>query len=87
MGIVWTTEVKHSIAEGYEIEGVAIEAPHNMEEKVGYAIGILNTGRNQKNAQRYLDYLATQDAQNIFAKYGFVPASANSLKIKPIPDA
>lgn len=87
VGIVWTTEVKHSITEGYEIEGVAIEAPYNMEEKVGYAIGILNTGRNQKNAQRYLEYLATQDAQNIYAKYGFIPASANSLKIKPIPDA
>ncbi|HEY9050233.1 MAG TPA: substrate-binding domain-containing protein, partial [Gammaproteobacteria bacterium] len=87
VGIVWTTEVKHSITEGYEIEGVAIEAPHNMEEKVGYAIGILNTGRNQKNARRYLDYLATQDAQNIYASYGFIPANAKSLKIKPIPDA
>ncbi len=87
VGIVWTTEVLHSKAEGYEIEGVAIEAPHNMEEKVGYAIGILNTGRNQKNAQRYLDYLATKDAQTIYARYGFIPASMQSLKIKPIPDA
>lgn len=85
VGIVWTTEVKHAQKEGRPIEGVSIPAPYNMAEKVGYAIGILNTGRNAGNAKRYLDYLATEAAQNIYASYGFVKAKREELKIRPIP--
>ncbi len=85
VGIVWTTEVKHAQAENRQIEGVSIEAPFNMEHRVGYAIGTLNTGRNPQNAQAYLSYLATPQAQNIYAKYGFVKASADEVAIKSIP--
>lgn len=86
VGIVWITEVEHAKAQGRPIDGVSIPAPYNMEHKVGYAIGILNTGRNPDNAARYLDYLSTDDAQNIYAKYGFIKGSAEDLKLKPIPD-
>ena len=86
VGIVWTTEVTHGKAKGRKIDGVAIPAPYNMEHKVGYAIGILNDGRNQANARRYMDYLATDTAQNIYARYGFGKASKEELTIKPIPD-
>ena len=85
VGIVWTTEVKHAKAEGRNIDGVSIPAPYNMAHKVGYAIGILKTGRNNYNAARYLSYLGTEDAQNIYKKYGFVTASTEDLKLKPIP--
>ena len=85
VGIVWTTEVKHAQAENRAIEGVEIEAPFNMSHKVGYAIGVLNNARNTNNAEQYLAYLATEQAQNIYAKYGFVKASAESRRIKPIP--
>ncbi len=87
VGIVWTTEVKHGLAEGRKIDGVVIAAPYNMGHKVGYAIGALNTGKNQANAKRFLDYLSTDKAQNIYASYGFVKASKDDLKLKPIPDA
>ena len=85
VGIVWTTEVKHAQTENRQIEGVAIDPPFNMSHKVGYAIGVLNTGRNQKNAESYLAYLSTEQAQNIYAKYGFVKASAEERRIKAIP--
>lgn len=85
VGIVWATEVKHAQAEGRAIDGVEIAAPYNMADKVGYAIGILSTGRNQDNARRYLDYLSSQSAQDIYAKYGFVGASPEERKLKPIP--
>ena len=85
VGIVWTTEVKHAKAEGRKIDGVTIPSPHNMAHKVGYAIGVLKTGRNSYNAARYLSYLGTEDAQNIYKKYGFVSASTDDLKLKPIP--
>lgn len=84
VGIVWTTEVKHALAEGRNIDGVAIPAPYNKQSKVNYAIGPLLTGRNPENADRYLAYLATEDAQAIYASYGFVPASAEELTRKPL---
>lgn len=85
VGIVWTTEVRHAQSENRAVEGVEIAAPYNMSHKVGYAIGVLRTGRNQANAKAYLDYLATDRAQNIYASYGFVKASADERKLKEIP--
>jgi ABC-type molybdate transport system substrate-binding protein len=84
VGIVWTTEVIHAKAEGRRIDGVSIPAPLNKQDKVGYAIGKLKTGRNPGNADTYLAYLATEDAQKIYAEYGFLPASAEELQLTPL---
>jgi ABC-type molybdate transport system substrate-binding protein len=84
VGIVWTTEVVHAKKEGRPIDGVEIESPLNKRSKVNYAVGIMNSGRNQDNAARYLAYLATDDAQAIYEKYGFIRASADELKLKEL---
>jgi ABC-type molybdate transport system substrate-binding protein len=84
VGIVWSTEVAHAKATGRNVEGVAIAAPLNKEAKVAYAIGKLNKAKNQKNADRFLDYLASDDAQNIYAKYGFIKATPDELKLKKL---
>ena len=84
VGIVWTTEVVHAKAEGRPIDGVAIPAPLNKLDVVGYAIGIMNNGRNQENAARYQAYLATDEAQAIYEKYGFIRASEEELARKPL---
>ena len=80
VGIVWATEVVHAKAEGRPLEGVAIAAPLNQQDKVNYAIGIMTNGRNAENAARYLAYLGTEDAQSIYAKYGFIRATAEELQ-------
>ena len=80
VGIVWTTEVLEATREGRNVEGVAIDDKFNKGDKVGYAIGALKEGKNQENAQRYLDYLKTDAAQDIYASYGFVKATAEDLK-------
>ncbi len=85
VGIVWTTEIIEAKKHGRAIDGVAIPAPLNKSDQVGYAIGALSDGRNPDNAKRYLDYLATAHAQDIYAKYGFVKASAEETRLKPIP--
>jgi ABC-type molybdate transport system substrate-binding protein len=82
VGIVWTTEVVHAKAEGRPIDGVAIPAPLNKQDKVNYAIGIMTNGRNAENAARYLAYLGTEDAQSIYEKYGFIRATAEELQPK-----
>jgi ABC-type molybdate transport system substrate-binding protein len=82
VGIVWTTEVVHASAEGRAISGVAIRAPLNKQDKVNYAIGIMKNGRNTDNAARYLDYLATDEAQAIYQSYGFLRATKDELTRK-----
>jgi len=82
VGIVWTTEVVHAKKSHRPIEGVAIEAPYNKQSKVNYAVGIMSKGRNAVNARRYMEYLATDGAQAIYASYGFGKATADELKIK-----
>jgi len=84
VGIVWTTEVVHARAEGRPIAGVAIPAPLNKLSKVNYAIGIMTSGRNAENAARYQAYLATDAAQAIYEKYGFVRATAEELQPSPL---
>lgn len=84
VGIVWTTEVVHAKAEGRPIDGVAIPAPLNKIDKVNYAIGAMTNGRNAENAARYLAYLATDEAQAIYATYGFIRASSDELTLKPL---
>lgn len=82
VGIVWTTEVVHAKAEGRNIDGVAIKAPLNKQDKVAYAIGIMNKSQNQENAAAFLAYLATDKAQSIYQSYGFVAASKDELQVK-----
>lgn len=84
VGIVWSSEVDYAKREGRAIEGVAIPAPLNKQDKVAYAIGPVLTGRNMSNAQRFMLYLGTDKAQSIYAGYGFVPASSSELKVKPL---
>jgi ABC-type molybdate transport system substrate-binding protein len=82
VGIVWATEVAHAKALGRELDGVAIPAPFNKQDKVGYAIGAIKQGKNQTNAAKFLAYLASNDAQNIYAKFGFLKASTDDLKMR-----
>ncbi len=84
VGIVWTTEVAYAKREGRPVEGVAIPAPLNKLDKVGYAIGALSAGRNQSNAAHFLSYLGTKKAQDIYGSYGFLPASKAELKLKKL---
>lgn len=85
VGLVWATEIIYQREIGRKIEGVEIPAPYNMGDKVAYAIGALKSGHNQKNAERFLAFLATPEAQDIYAKHGFIKAAAQEMKLKPLP--
>ena len=84
VGIVWTTEVVEAKKHDRKIDGVTIPAPYNKAEKVGYAIGKLSKAKNQAAADAFLQFLASDDAQNIYAKYGFVPASAKERSLSAL---
>ncbi len=84
VGIVWASEVVHAKQQGRTLEGVEIAAPHNKQDKVGYAIGPMLKGRNPAHAKTFMQYLATDAAQAIYTSYGFAPASKEELSIKPL---
>ena len=85
VGIVWTTEIIEAKKHGRAIDGVAIPAPLNKGGVVGYAIGVLKTGRNQQNGMHYVGYLRSKAAQSIYGKYGFVSATNAETAYKAIP--
>jgi len=85
VGIVWTTEIIEARKHGRAIDGVAIPAPLNKGSVVGYAIGVLKTGRNQSNAMHYVGYLRSKAAQDIYTKYGFVPATHQETAYRTLP--
>jgi len=84
-GIVWATEALEALRLGKSIDQVKLPPEDSLRDEVAYAIGALTAGSRQAAAARYLAFLATPQAQAAYAKYGFVNATAEELKLKPIP--
>lgn len=84
-GIVWVTEAIEATRANAPVEGVKLPPADSLRDEVAYAIGMLTNSPHKAAAQRYLDFLATPAAQDAYGKYGFVSASADELRLKPIP--
>ena len=84
-GVVWKTEVQEALKDGAPVEGVVLPPEDSLRDEVSYAIGTLANSPHQQAAAAYLAFLATPEGQGTYAKYGFVSASAEELKPKPIP--
>lgn len=85
VGVVWKTEVQEALKDGAAIEGVALLPQDSLRDEVSYAIGILSASRHREAATAYLAFLATRAGQDAYARYGFVSATAEELKPRPIP--
>lgn len=84
-GIVWATEALEALRLGKSVDEVKLPPEDSLRDEVAYAIGALAAGPRQSAAGRYLAFLATPQAQAAYAKYGFVNATAEELRLKPIP--
>lgn len=85
-GIVWKTETQEALRLGAQVEAVALPPEDSLVNEVAYAIGALKNSPRKAMAERYLDFLKTPESQSVYAKYGFVNATAAELQLKPIPD-
>jgi ABC-type molybdate transport system substrate-binding protein len=83
-GIVWKTEVLAAQRGGSQVDAVELPANDSLRDKVSYAIGALGNTPHKDNAAAYLAYLATPAAQDAYAGFGFVKATADELRLKPI---
>ncbi len=83
-GIVWRTEVLEAQKDGANIEGVELPPNDSLRNEVSYAIGALTDSKRGKAASEYLAFLMTDAAQTTYASFGFVRASPDELKLRPI---
>jgi ABC-type molybdate transport system substrate-binding protein len=83
-GIVWKTEVMEALRQGAPVEAVELPAADSLRDEVSYATGPLENARHKANADAYLAFLGSDAAQDAYAKFGFVKAQPDELKLKPI---
>ncbi|MFM7427120.1 MAG: molybdate ABC transporter substrate-binding protein [Elainella sp.] len=65
-GVVYTTDAKISD----QVKQVAT-APNNLHSPIIYPMAVISASRNQAAARTYAQFLQSQQAQDIFKKYGF----------------
>lgn len=83
-GVVWRTEVLQALRTGAAVEAIDLPAQDSLRDEVSYAIGRLDGSPHATAAQAWLDFIASKAAQDIYRGYGFVGASDDDLKPKPI---
>lgn len=69
-GIVYLTDATTS--DQYEQVKVVGYAPEGSVSKVIYPVGIVSASTKKDAAQKFVDYLETDDALSFFAEYGFM---------------
>ncbi len=84
IGLTWSTEIIDAKNRGYKIEGIAIPNRYNQRHKINYMLGMLTSGRNPENAQDFMSYLQTDEAQKILTQYGFIKATPAERVLKKI---
>ncbi len=69
-GIIYSTDAK---AAGLKIVDTA--DPDILDKKVIYPAALLDESAKKEAGEKYLDFLKSDKAREVFAKYGFKPAS------------
>ncbi len=66
VGIVYSTDAYSAD----EVE-IVLEADENMVSKVIYPVGIIKSSKNIESAKKFIEFLQSEKANEIFAEYGF----------------
>lgn len=69
-GIIYSTDAK---AAGLKI--VATANPDMLDKKVIYPAALIENSPNREASEKFLDFLRSNQAREVFTKYGFKPAS------------
>lgn len=72
-GVVWATEVIYAQNQGLPVEMVEIGQDLDQRDKVNYYITLLEKAQHPESGKKFLDFIKTPSAQNIYSKYGFIP--------------
>ncbi|MFP3980353.1 MAG: molybdate ABC transporter substrate-binding protein [Desulfobacterales bacterium] len=72
VGPVWYTEIVEAKRAGLEVAGVAVGPELDQREAINYYIAPLRTGPNPENARKFLQFITTPQAREIFRNCGFI---------------
>lgn len=84
VGIVWATEYKNALKEGLKVGVVTMPEKDSMKNEVNYIAGNVPGAAHEKAAQAYLKFLGSNAGQSAYANHGFIEASRDELKVRPI---
>src|SRR5262245_9013156 len=84
-GIVWSSEVGYAKQIGISVQGVSLPPEDSFVNEVVYLMGPVTSGAHPKAADRYMRFLASAAGQDVYARYGFIKASKEDLRKRPIP--
>ena len=84
-GIVWASEVGYAKQIGISVQGVSLPPEDSFVREVVYLIGPVTNGAHSRLANRYLSFIASKAGQDAYARYGFIKASKEDLRMRPIP--
>jgi ABC-type molybdate transport system substrate-binding protein len=83
-GIVWKTEVLEALRHGANVDAVELPAEDSLRNEVSYAIGMLKNAGHRNAGEAFLGFVRAPEGQGAYAKFGFVKADGDELKMKPI---
>jgi len=73
VGPVWATEVQHVRAGGRAIDAVEPGAALDQRDRVNYYIARLKAAPHPENAEKFIEFITSPAAGDIYRGYGFVP--------------
>ncbi|UCG79667.1 MAG: substrate-binding domain-containing protein [Desulfobacterales bacterium] len=73
VGPVWATEVIHAQQGNLLVDMVEPGEGFDQRDRINYYICRLKRATHPQNAEKFLDFIKSPQAQEIYASYGFVP--------------
>ena len=74
VGPVWATETIHAATTDLQFDVVEPGAALDQRHKIDYYICRTTKAPHPENATRFVDFICSKEAQEIYQRYGFVPA-------------
>lgn len=83
VGPVWATEAVHAKRSGLDFEVVEPGRDLDQGDRISYYICRLKQGEHLENAEKFLYFIRSEPAQNIYIRHGFVPIPVPPHTQKP----
>lgn len=73
VGPVWATEIIHARMSGMACDVVEPGSQLDQHEHINYYVCLLKKAPNPENAAKFLAFITSSTAQEIYQRYGFLP--------------
>ena len=77
VGPVWATEAIHAKASGLSFDVVEPGEDFDQRDRINYYICKLKDAPNPENADKFIEFIRSSDARQIYKKYGFLCSLMN----------